>query len=268
MKRVRNGLLGVIVGAVVAIGGSAFAQQSFTVNPGAVGEPQGSFEATFIDFSYVALVDQTAVGGSGTFTEEGGGFFSSFRHPDLNTAVVGSGINETYKLYLLFDAAGTVEPNPSGGLDVTFTDFNATIWVDTAANTQITADGTGAPDGTVSASNTGDDIQVGHSIGLLTGEAHIFPSLAAGDFNVLIFFEPDGGFFSGPVFIGLTIGDVNGVNTTITGVDGGSFTDGRIDGSGNVSFVAVPEPSSLLLLGFALVALSTFARRKGNQGSK
>jgi len=230
---------------------------AFTVTP-----PGGSpFQATFIDFSYVALVDQTATAGTGTFTEEGAGFFSSFRHPNLNTVVSNTGINQNYNLYATYTGGGTVAPTGNGGLTATFNTFDLKMFLDPNKNTTITADGVGAPNGSVTTANTADDIQVGSSAGLIAGEAHAFPGLANGDFDVQVKFNPTGGFLSGPFVLGLTLGDFNGVNTSLQGFSTGSFTDGRIDGSGNLSFSAIPEPSSLLLIGSGLAALGWLRRR-------
>jgi hypothetical protein len=230
----------------------------FTVNPGVIGAPQGSFTASYMDFSYVALVDQVAAGGVGTFTEEGAGFFSSFRHPDLATVVSNTGINQDYKIYGVFTGAGTVAPTVTGGLTATFTDFNLRLFADPQMNTTIIADGTGPPNGTVSIGGTiADDILIGQSAGLISGEAHVFPGLANGDFAVLVNFQPIGGFLSG--ITQLAIGEFNGVNTSLQGFSQGTFVDGRIDGSGNFSIV--PEPSSLLLLGSGLAALGWFNRK-------
>ena len=231
-----------------------------TINPSAAGVPGSSFTASFIDYSYVALVDQTATSGTGTFTIDGGGFFSSFRHPDLPTAVQNTGLNTDYKMYATFSGGGSVNPTTGvpGGLTATYNTFQMSIFVDTNSNTTITADGVGAPNGTVSVGGTtSDDVLVGNSTGLNAGESHVFPGLANGDFNVMMTFNPVGGFLSGPI-----TADFNGVNTSLQGFSMGNFTDGRIDGSGNVSFGVIPEPGTLLLIGSGLAALGWMRRKQ------
>jgi hypothetical protein len=230
-----------------------------TVNPSAAGVSGSSFQASFIDFSYVALVDQTATNGTGTFNIDGGGFFSSFRHPDLPTPVLNTGLNSNYKMYATFNGTGTVIPNGvPGGMTATYNAFQMNIFVDKNSNTTIVADGVGAPNGTVTTGGTtSDDVLVGSSTGLIAGESHIFAGLANGDYNVTLRFNPVGGFLSGPF-----TADFNGVYTSLQGVTTGTFVDGRIDGSGNVSFGVIPEPGTLLLIGSGLAALGWMRRKQ------
>jgi hypothetical protein len=93
-------------------------------------------------------------------------------------------------------------------------------------------------------------------------EAHIFgPELAKGDFHVIVKLNPVGGFLSGPFVLNLTTGDFAGNNTNITGFRLGAFTGEQIQGSGNLTLQAVPEPTSLLLLGSGMAGIAWYRRR-------
>jgi hypothetical protein len=262
-KAIMRGSL-LVAGLVLSLNAVASAD-SFSVNPGAVGASGPTVpNVNFADFSYVALVNQTATAGTGTFNEQGAGFFSSYRFPTLSDVVINSGINTNYKLYATFTGSGTVAPTPGlpGGTTATFTDFNLKLFVDRNLNSTITASPVGTVGGTVTVNNTADDVLVGQSSGLVAGEAHAFPGLANGDFKVLVNFQPVGGFLSGPFALNLTVGTFNGVNTSLTGFSVGNFNSGRIDGSGNLSFNVIPEPASLLLVGSGLAALGWLRRRQ------
>jgi hypothetical protein len=249
---------GLVLSAMTAVASA----DTFTVNPGAIGVTGPTVQAAFADFSYVALVNQTATNGTGTFNEQGAGFFGSYRFPNLSDVVPNSGINTNYKLYAVFTGDGTVAPTPAlGGITATFNHFNLSLYVDPNLNSSIVASPVGTVGGTVSIAGGADDILVGQSAGLIAGEAHAFAGLANGDFDVQVRLNPVGGFLSGPFVLNLTIADFNGVNTTLTGFSLNNFTSGRIDGSGNLSLTAVPEPSALLLLGSGLAALGWFNRK-------
>ena len=74
-------------GLLLSVMSTIASADTFTVNPGAVNVPGPTVQANFTDFSYVALVNQTATNGTGTFNEQGGGFFSSYRFPGLADVV-------------------------------------------------------------------------------------------------------------------------------------------------------------------------------------
>lgn len=294
----RNGLFAAALVGGLGLASASQAQIAFTVTPGNIGEPQAAFTATYIQFGYAGIVDQVVTGafdGVGdTFTETGYANFTSFQHPNEATSVlpVTSGLGVTYGMYALFEATGTVAPNGVGGISIVFTTFNMEIWVDTAlnsvgaqtdnANNAGDQDGfsgqnagsvfpNGAPNEAFTLVNTGDDVLVATTAGLIFGEANVAGGLANGDFDVLVLMNTDIGndgnpandFFSVPIAIGFILAaDFNGNNQNLQGIGVGTFDDGRIPGNGNMFFTAIPEPSAISLLGLSLIGLGALARRR------
>src|SRR6476619_186068 len=148
---VRSGVIA--TGLLLSCFGAVASADTFTVNPGAIGVGGPTVpNVNYADCSYVALVNQTATNGTGTFDEQGAGFFSSYRFPTLSDVLPNTGLNTNYKMYAVFTGSGTVAPTAGvpGGETASFTAFTLKMYVDPTLNTAIVASPVGTPGGTVS----------------------------------------------------------------------------------------------------------------------
>ena len=247
----------------------AMAQNSFTVDEGTV---PGSFAelvtADRISFNYQAKIVQSNDGGplnGDLFTESGFLTKASFADggsavpSQLNGSQAGT-LENGYGIYGLFDITGTASQNSTGGITATFTSATLTLYIDPDQNTTLGFAGNIAARSGV----FGEDYAIA-TYTLLVGEAHVFPSLANGDFDTILnmTLTPAGqAFFASPNPF-YTLENFGGNTQTITGA---SFTApfvADVTGAGTELFLTpIPEPETYALMLAGLAAVGFIGRRR------